>query len=204
MKAICSPNRSIQQRGFTLLEVLISVSLIALLITLAYGSIRVATQASRSGESLIERTEEMRTTQNFLRRQLSQTMATTYEYLADRGEEKRFEGAADAIQFVAPMPGYLSRGGAHVQRLEMVPGSNGMQLQFRFAQLNGWDAELGFPSDLEPVVLIDGIRSGEFSFRRIEDDGLLGDWHDEWEQSFALPLMKSSTLDTVRLNTATV
>lgn len=175
-------------RGFTLLEILVSVSLLALVIVLAYGSIRVALQASRSGEALIERTEEMRTAQGFLRRQFSQVMPLVYARLEDQGVEKRFEGDQHSITFVAPMPGYLSRGGAHVQSLSLVDGERGMQLEFRHAQLNGWDAERGF-GDQEPVVLIDGIRDGQFLFRRMDELGELGDWSSEWELPNAVPLM---------------
>lgn len=176
-------------RGFTLLEILLSVALLSLVITLAYGSLRVAIQASRSGEALIERTEEMRTAQGFLRRQFSQMLPVPYERLEDTGEEKRFEGAAEVVRFVAPMPGYLSRGGAHVQELALVRGRNGLQLEFRHAQLNGFEPDEGFDDARAPVVLIDGIREGRFQFRRIEDDGLLGDWRDAWENPQALPLM---------------
>lgn len=181
--------------GFTLLEILVSVSLLAMLIALAYGSIRVATQGSRSGEALIERTEEMRSAQNFLRNQLSQMMASAYEYTPETGEEIRFHGERDAIQFVAPMPGYLSRGGAHVQRIELVDGPRGRQLQFTFAQLNGWDQERGFSSEIEPVVLIDGIQEGAFAFRFVDEQGELSDWTEEWETPSQLPLMISLDLD---------
>ncbi|MCB1554466.1 MAG: prepilin-type N-terminal cleavage/methylation domain-containing protein [Xanthomonadales bacterium] len=184
-----------RQSGFTLLEILLSVSLLALLVGLAYGSIRVATKASTSGERLIERTEEMRTVQQFMRRQISQMMSAPFDYVVDDGGEKRFEGSEDAIQFVAPMPGYLSHGGPHVQRLEIVRGDRGRQLQFRFAQLNGWDPEAGFPDDAEPVVLIDGIRDGGFSFRRLDENGELDDWENEWEMPVELPVMLRLELD---------
>lgn len=184
-----------RERGFTLLEILLSVGLLALVITLAYGSLQVAIQSSRSGEALIARTEEMRTTQSFLRRQFSQMLAVPYERLEDSGEEKRFEGEAEVVRFVAPMPGYLSRGGAHVQELALVRGRSGYQLEFRHAQLNGFDPRDGFDDGREPVVLIDGIRDGRFRFRRIEDDGLLGDWRDEWENPQGLPLLLSLELE---------
>lgn len=176
-------------RGFTLLEMLVSTALLALLVTLAYGSLRVAVQASRSGEALIERTEELRTVQTFLRRQLSQVMMSVYNIHPQSGGEIRFEGSAEAVQFVAPMPGYLSNGGAHVQRFELVSGDNGLQLQFRFAQLNGWDPEAGFPSDIEPVVLIDGINTGRFEFRRLDAEGQLADWSEFWDEPWQLPLL---------------
>lgn len=175
--------------GFTLLEMLISVSLLALVITLAYGSLRVATQSSRSGERLIEQTEELRTTQGFLRRQFSQLMMTPFERLEDSGEERRFEGSAERVTFVAPMPGYLSRGGAHVQQLALVQGSKGMQLEFRFAQLNGYEADEGIPEQQRPVVLVDGIRVGRFLFRQLQPDGSLADWSEQWDEEYLLPLM---------------
>lgn len=178
-----------QAGGFTLLEVLVSVSLLALMIALAYGSLRVAVQASRSGENLIDRTERLRTAQAFLRRQFSQMLPFAFEHFAEQGIDRRFFGEAREVRFVAPMPGHLSRGGAHVQALELVPAQDGYRLEFRFAQLNGFDPERGFDPKQKPVVLLDGIRDGAFRFRRIEDDGQLGDWKDEWELPGQLPLL---------------
>lgn len=187
-----------RQQGFTLIEILLSVGLLSLVIALAYGSIRVAVQATRSGEALIERSEEMRTAQGFLRRQLNQMLPTAYERFEDGGEEKRFEGDSQGIRFVAPMPGYLSRGGPHVQELSLVRVAGGYQLEFRHAQLNGFDPDEGFDPDQEPVVLIDGIRDGEFSFRRLEDEGELSDWMSEWEDPAFLPLVLRLDLEFER------
>jgi len=120
---------------------------------------------------------------------LSQALPQAYERLEDFGEEKRFEGDANALRFVAPMPGYLSRGGAHVQELSLVRVGGGYQLEFRHAQLNGYDPARGIEDDRDPVVLMDGIRNGRFQFRRIEQDGQLGDWSDRWEDPQGLPLL---------------
>lgn len=178
-----------RQRGFTLIEILLSVALMALVVTLAYGSIRVAIQASRSGEALIERTEETRTAQGFLRRQFSQMLPVAYEFL-DTGEAMVFEGDRNVVRFVAPMPGYLSRGGAHVQELALVRSrGGGYQLEFRHAQLNGYDPDEGFGRDREPVVLIDGIRDGAFGFRLQQEDGQLSDWLEQWDDPQQLPLL---------------
>lgn len=174
--------------GFTLLELLLSVALMALVITLAYGSLRAAAGAVRSGEALIERTEELRTTQTFLRRQLQQMLPSIFRTDPSNGAVTRFEGAAHRIRFVAPMPGYLSRGGAHVQELALVPDRGGYRLEFRHAQLNGFDPEQGFDPEREPVVLIDGIRDGRFAFRAMDGDRL-GDWTSEWEDNDRLPLL---------------
>ncbi len=172
-------------RGFTLLEVLMALTLLALLLGLAWSSLRTAIQASRAGEALIARSEQTRTVQTFLRRQLAQSMPLTYERLEDAGEERRFEGDGERIRFVAPMPGYLSRGGAHVQTLALVDS----RLEFTHAQLNGFDPLDEDPAAAEPVVLVEGIARGRFEFRDFDDAGRLGDWTDAWDNHGRLPLM---------------
>jgi general secretion pathway protein J len=173
--------------GFTLLEVLVAISLLALLLALAYGTLRTAVQATRSGEAVIERSEELRTAQAFLRRQLSQSLPIGYEVDERTGMNYLFEGGDDAIRFVAAMPGYLSRGGPHVQRLALVRGADGLQLEFSHSQLNGFDPSQPVGGDREPVVLVAGIANGGFEFRQREADGRLGPWQHSWDEPSTLP-----------------
>lgn len=177
-------------RGFTLLEVLLATALLALALTLAYGALRAAVGSVRSGEALIERTDEVRVTQEFLRRQFAHAMPLAFEQLEDGGERKLFEADAEAVRFVAPMPGYLSRGGPHVQWLRIERGRDGMALLFDHVQLNGYDPEQPKPDDARPpVVLLEGIRSAAFEFRALDETGELGDWTDVWEDPQQMPLM---------------
>lgn len=177
--------------GFTLLEVLLATALLALALTLAYGAIRAAVGAVRSGESLIDRTEQVRVVQEFLRRQLSHAMPLAFEEMEDNGERKVFEGEAEFLRFVAPMPGYLSRGGPHVQWLAIERGRDGDRLVFDHAQLNGYDPQQPKPDDARPpVVLLDGMRQAQFEFRTLDPaTGELEDWSDEWEDPQQMPVM---------------
>lgn len=182
------------ERGFTLLEVLMALVLLALLLGLAWGSMRTAIQASRAGEALIARTEQARTVHAFLRRQLSQAMPVAFERLEDNGVEMRFDADADGLRFVAPMPGYLSRGGAHVQTLTLVGSGRGRRLEFNHEQLNGYDP-LDPSPERDPVVLIEGIRDGRFEFRDLDESGQLGDWTRDWDMVERLPLMVRLVLE---------
>jgi general secretion pathway protein J len=174
--------------GFTLLEVLVAVGLLALLLTLAYASMRAAVQASRSGEALIARSEEMRTAQVFLRRQFAGTLPLPYEFDDRTGIQLMFEGSADSIRFVAPMPGYLSRGGPHVQELSVARARGGLQLEFNHSQLNGFLPDQPVGGDRDPVVLVDGIARAAFEFRSRETDGQLGPWTEHWDNPHLLPV----------------
>lgn len=179
--------RGRQQRGFTLLEVLIAISLLALLVALAYSTLSASVRAMRSGEALIERTNRLRTVQEFLRRQLSHAMPLPFERMDDTGENRVFQMDGDTLRFVAPMPGHLSRGGPHVQWLTL----DGDALLFDHAQLNGYDpADPKADNKREPVVLIDGIRDAGFEFRELDPEtGELGDWESSWDDPQRLPLL---------------
>jgi len=174
--------------GFTLIEMLLALSLLALLLGLAWTSMRAAIGSSRSGEALIARTEQLRSVQGFMRRQLTQALPIAFERVIEVGNELRFEGSDRELRFVAPMPGYLSRGGAHVQTLRLVGGGRGQRLEFDHAQLNGFDSDNPVYG-AEPVVLLEGIADGRFEFRSFDETGRFGDWHSDWELSDRLPLM---------------
>ena len=175
--------------GFTLLEVLLAITLLALLLAGAMSGIRAATKAMHSGEQAIDRTNRLRVTQEFIRHEISRSLPLAFGQEKGSGSNFVFQGEEDFLRFVAPMPGHLSRGGAYVQSLELARGRNGMQLLFTHQMLNGFDLDKLSTKDLEPVMLIDGIRRGRLQYRKFDDEGKLDDWKDEWEDPSALPVM---------------
>lgn len=175
-------------RGFTLLEVLLAIVLLALLLAGTYGAVRTATRSAHSGEQMIDRTNRLRVAQEFTRRQISRIMPLAFDRDDAHGTSVIFEGERDLMRFVAPMPGHLSRGGPYVQTLELVGNRRGgRQLIFSEAMLNGFDPE----EDLarEPSVLLEGIAEGRFQYRTIGEEGEPSEWLDEWDDPSVTPIM---------------
>lgn len=174
--------------GFTLLEVMLAILLLALLLAGTYGAIRTAVNAMHSGEAAIDRTNRLRVAQEFLRRQISRIMPLSFGTDESTNTNIVFEGDGKLMRFVAPMPGYLSKGGAYVQTLEFAGGRRGgRQLVFGNEMLNGFDPEE--KSGNEPVVLLDQIADGRFEYRTLDENGELTDWLDEWEDPSVTPVM---------------
>ena len=176
-------------QGFTLLEVLLAIILLGLLIAGAYGGIHASAIAMRAGEAAINRTDRLRTAQEFLRRQLSHIMPLQFARDDGTGAIHVFDGTARTLRFVAPMPGYLSRGGPYVQTLELAPGKGGLQLQFSDVMLNGYDAAKSGNDSANTVVLLDRIADGRFEYRALDVDGNLTDWSSDWQDPEITPLM---------------
>jgi general secretion pathway protein J len=101
-----------------------------------------------------------------------------------------FDGAHDNLQFVAPMPGYLSRGGPYVLTLKLVPSGAGdgtQKLQFAYAMLVN-EKPLADDAKVPPEDLLDGIADAHFEYRGLGQDGKIGDWKTEWKRPAELPI----------------
>lgn len=173
--------------GFTLLEILAALVLLSLLLVGVYSGIASASHSVRSGTATIERIDQMRSAQQFLRRELAQSVTEPIAR-TDRGEPLFFEGTAHEMRYVAPLPGYLGKLGPQLQQLQLVDdGHGGQRLELRLALLPP-DGQPPRPLG-EPQVLFDHIKQGSFSYRGINPQGEPIPWSPVWSDGRVLPLL---------------
>ena len=58
--------------GFTLVELLLALSLMSMLLALAYGGLRASTRATDKGQAILEDSGRIRMAHQFVRKQLNQ------------------------------------------------------------------------------------------------------------------------------------
>jgi len=185
------------RNGFSLVEVLLAITLLGLILAAAVGGLSASQRASTSGEALIQETNQLRLTHQFVRRQLSQAQTLVIEMDFD-DNPVRFIGERNEVVFVGPMPGYLSYGGPYVQRFRLEPGRHGMELVFYFALLNGY--EEGEIDRDDGLVLIDNRRHGQFWFLDEDPEADQPFWDRRWEDPARVPLAIELELDLDRAN----
>jgi len=174
--------------GFTLIELLLATALVAFIMLMAYSGLEASIKMADSGDAFIERSSRVRTTHEFLRRQLSRMLPLMISQ--DNGRNVSFEGEQNRVRWVGSMPGYLGRGGPYVQELELAPNV----LNYRYASLNGYkDGDLDAE---EPVALLEGVAGGKFSFRTVDNTGKMTGWESRWakDQTVPIPLMLKLSL----------
>ncbi len=176
-----------RQRGFTLIEVMLAIALVAIIMAMAYGGFRASVRATSSGEAVIEETNRLRVVQQFVRRQLMQTRALVIEQPEGEEEVVRFQGDRDFVRFVASLPGYLSYGGPYVQQLSIERGNEGQDLVFYYAMLNGYEPG-ALEATTDGIVLMEGLSRAEFIFLDVDEEGNETFWTDFWEFPERLPL----------------
>lgn len=172
--------------GFTLVELLLALTLMSMLFALAYGGLRAATRAADKGQAVLEDSTRIRMAHQFVRNQLNQMMPMAFLESEDESERILFEGDESTIRFVAPMPGYLGFGGPQVQELALVDGDDGLQLVLNHALLQGFEEDHLYERD--PIVLLDRIEDGAFAFlARDEETEELTGWSSRWETPEVVP-----------------
>ena len=173
--------------GFTLMEVLGALALLALLLLGVYAGIRSATHTVRSGEAKIEQLDEIRAAQQFLRRELAQAFAQAITK-DEGGNPNFFIGDVNEMRFVAPLPGYLGKYGPQLIRVRLVNGGkDGMRLEASLAEL---PPDGSAPKALgEPQILLDHIHGGGFSYRGFDQQGQPMDWQSDWKIVSRMPAL---------------
>ena len=176
-----------RQAGFTLVELLVAMTLLAFLSVSLFGGLRFG---ARSWEAVVDSSAErddIASTQTFLRDRLAQARLLTPARLEDFSEDGNFSGGPEQVEFIAPWLSALSLGGLYRFKL-WHEDLGGGQLMLR------WRPAEADPDALEELgdlagqrVLLDGIAEFSLSYYGAEDEDAEPEWLDQWENPDALP-----------------
>jgi general secretion pathway protein J len=178
-------------RGFSLLEVLSALALLSLLLLGVFYGIQTATRSVNTGSAALERNDQARSLQQFLRRDLMQARALPWK-LDAKGDGVVFEGEPRSMRFVAPLPGYLDRAGSQLQALALVDdGKGALKLELGSAPLTSGGASVAFESE----SLAEGVRGGRFRYYGRDREGAEASWRDRWNVAGRTPELVTVELE---------
>lgn len=178
--------------GFTLLEILLALVLMALVMLGVWGVLAGAARVGHTADAVMAANENVRTTQQFLRRYVS--MAAVQPWAKPGDERARvFRGDADSMQFVAPLPVQSGHAGLYLQSISIEKGDNGtLALWLAYRPYIGPRI-----AEAEPVrhLLLDDVQAGAFEYLAAGSPGGAGGWRSDWTSADALPLAVRIRLD---------
>ncbi len=105
----------IRPNGFTLIELIIALALVALITVLLFSGLRLGSRAWDGVDTVAERNAELRSARGFLDRTLSQARDLVLRY--DAQDHQVFAGDATSLEFVAPLSEHVGIPGLYVLRL---------------------------------------------------------------------------------------
>jgi len=177
--------------GFTLLELLIALTLTGVLLALLFSGFRFATRARDSGVQRAEATGDLRLIHNLVRRQLHQAQPLMVD---EPGKPKQplFTGQADQIEFVAP----LSQSAPALYRIKIAAENNAettnLVLRYR-PYFPGTDNTETLPE--KRMVLVEHIKGIDFAYFGPGAPDTSPSWNASWQSEEPLPqLVRLSVL----------
>jgi general secretion pathway protein J len=179
-------NRALRYRsqsGFTLLELLIAITLLSLLTTMLFAGLRLGTRHVERQSTRLERSAQIPAVQSFLRTQL----ANAQPLLLDQTSARKailFDGRPDGLDFVGVAPESVTIGGLQLFSIEVNPGA-ASQLRVRW-RLFGVP-EVGVGRGAHETVLLDGVARLAFHYYGIVPLGKEPAWHQAWQEIEYLP-----------------
>ena len=171
--------------GFTLLEVLLSMLLLAVLMSAVYAALSGSRKLLQTGLRQARRDEQILAARQFLRRSLDQIRTVAIPDTVSR-PPGWLQGGPRKLRFVAPAVAALGGRGLQVQQLQLVQlaGRSGrLELQLADLPVHGGPLHWRLP----PEVLLDGISGGHFAYRDADTPAREGAWQARWTTPGQLP-----------------
>jgi general secretion pathway protein J len=177
-------------RGFTLIELMVALVLMAGIASILYGSLALAGRSWDGGEAKADQVSDMRSALTYLRTQLSeqypQRMWKTPEV------QLLFAGEHDEMRYAAVLPERVAGGGVYYFRLAV--RRNGDKSQLVQERLIPDPSALQEPEfrDAERSVLADDVADLKVSYFGRDANAAELDaptWRDRWDDRQRLPLL---------------
>ena len=179
-----------RHRGFTLVELIVALVLLALMAAVLFGSLGLAGTTLDRGEAKVDATSGMRLAQAFLRANLEEQHPQRMRKIADW--PLVFGGERDELRYAATLPARVAGGGVWFYRLAVLRDDGGTPLV-----LERMVPDLAAPQppefrDADRSVLAQDIATLRLSYYGREPnsaDAVEPTWRDRWDDPQRLQLL---------------
>jgi general secretion pathway protein J len=194
--------------GFTLIEVLIAMTLLSLMVVLLFGSLSICAKSWEQGESKITEVNEVAVVYNFFQRHLSSAMPLWDDFTAKKGanrlgsgpalgdEDKifSFQGNKQSLQFVSVFPASAGRSGMQLFSIQARQQDDEQVIMVTLTPF--FPATAGEEWHKEEVVLLRHVNDFSLTYYGATDDAGESKWQDEWLEKDLQPQLVKININT--------
>ena len=182
------------QSGFTLLEVLVAITLLSLIMVLLASSFHFADASRGASLNKVDEMEGIRQAQRVFKQYLETAQPVWHQ---QRGQKDLlFSAMADELIFTSSMPAHLGDAGLYEIRLSVSgeSGDRGLKFDRRLLHAELYESSSG-RAEVD-ALLLDHAHDLQFHyFGRIDDHDDISNWHSEWSSDERLPELVKLTVE---------
>lgn len=180
-----------RQAGFTLLEVLIAMALLAVMMVLLLGGMRVGVDSWGQGERLAERSTRLLVADNFFRSHLGD-LKPLFEAAPKAGAlgappKLVFSGGPTFLEYAGTLPPQV-RGGLYKFRLYLEEDEERRDLKLSMRPFSAGDKAGNEP--IEDLLVLENVESLSFAYFKRGAAGTESQWVEEWKENFLPSLIR--------------
>jgi prepilin-type N-terminal cleavage/methylation domain len=175
-----------RQPGFTLIEVLIAMTLLSVMVVLLFASLRLSAESWNAGENKMAAVNQKAVVYQFFKRHLTTIRPLpmlNLEQDANPENLQAFQGFPQSLRFVAALPASSARKGLQVFTIALEPANpSTLMVSLQPYQLTEEDRE-----PAKPEILLEGIAALHFAYFGKTEDVADAQWREEWTLADRLP-----------------
>ncbi|MCK5888478.1 MAG: prepilin-type N-terminal cleavage/methylation domain-containing protein [Methylococcales bacterium] len=177
----------VKQKAFTLIEILIGMSLLSVMMLLLFASLRTCVKNWNAGEKKIAQVSEAAIVQGFFQTKLYTALPLQADFFEE--EKFSFQGEKEKIQFVSSMPSSAGRLGLQLFLIRLQKEENGDNFEIIVNISPFFPRNEEAEWEEESITILKNVKKLQFSY--FGQDGFIDepDWLDEWVDQSALPKM---------------
>jgi general secretion pathway protein J len=176
--------RTAASEGFTLIEMLVAITLMALLSVMLFEGMRLGSRSTAVSAAMNDRSGQWSLTYGVLRNQLAGAESLPVKH-APPPPPADFTGTVDGVSFVEQPPAYLAPGGLYRAHLSFVRGARSGRLMLSWVRLGAADSA----GDPPPTTLLDNLANADFSYFGALAPDQAPEWLQSWEGVDHLPTL---------------
>lgn len=164
--------------GFTLVEMLIAITILGLLMTSAFGALRLGGKSWEQGIRFADNTEALRSSSDFLRRQFAQLQPLSWY----DGEQDliAFEGSVSNVRFVTPAPAALESAGLLLMSLSVDTLGDGVAVSFSTRIIDPGSESWFLAAPTRRNTILVDLESATLDYFGKVDDQHASAWRSDW------------------------
>ena len=171
--------------GFTLIEVLLAMTLLSIMMVLLFSSLATGAESWNRGEHKIAEINKKAVAYQFFQRHLP-SIRPLWDNFSDDERHFSFQGDKESLKFVSVFPSSASRKGLQIFKIvfnKQDQQSISVKIMpfFPTTKDGQWQEE--------EVVLVDDVEALKLSYFGVDKGTEEPNWLDQWQDKNSLPLL---------------